>query len=290
MLILFMTSGCSALYNKQWEMLPTDTDKDGVVDARDQCPLSPAGGDVDDIGCSDEIRQFATQTPLPAPGESNDRPNNNRAATGSGIYGSGQIATILQQMTTRAGPIPGRAVPTDLPPSRFGADRPGCPGSLAGRIDANGDCLPDADADGVLDRFDRCPDTLFNATSPSGPDGCPVRQSRVWNDIHFGVNSALVTSYSIKILRELAPQILRELKANPTLLIELAGHADGNEGAAAEQRSALRAENTLTALMVNGVPESRFVIRGYGDTEPLVPNDSDANRLTNRRVEIRFLE
>lgn len=40
----------------------------------------------------------------------------------------------------------------------------------------------------------------------------------------------------------------------------------------------------------NHFAESRFTIVGYGDTRPIVPNDSPANLSKNRRVEIVILE
>ncbi|GAB4265873.1 MAG: flagellar motor protein MotB [Methylomicrobium sp.] len=39
-----------------------------------------------------------------------------------------------------------------------------------------------------------------------------------------------------------------------------------------------------------GTDPSRFVIQGYADTRPLVPNDSPANRALNRRVEIILVQ
>jgi OOP family OmpA-OmpF porin len=40
-------------------------------------------------------------------------------------------------------------------------------------------------------------------------------------------------------------------------------------------------------LVAHGVAASRVSARGYGDTRPLVPNDTDADRFKNRRVELR---
>ena len=39
-------------------------------------------------------------------------------------------------------------------------------------------------------------------------------------------------------------------------------------------------------LKDNVLPSNRFVLKGYGDTQPLLPNTSEANRVKNRRVEI----
>jgi outer membrane protein OmpA-like peptidoglycan-associated protein len=38
-------------------------------------------------------------------------------------------------------------------------------------------------------------------------------------------------------------------------------------------------------LVSKGIPSSRLVSKGYGATQPIVPNSSDANRQINRRVQ-----
>ncbi|MGM8213377.1 flagellar motor protein MotS [Virgibacillus sp. W0430] len=55
--------------------------------------------------------------------------------------------------------------------------------------------------------------------------------------------------------------------------------------------SGARAGSVIRYLMnKNDLDESRFSVAGYGDTRPLVPNDSAANWSQNRRVEIVILE
>ncbi|GEM_PF-29188 len=39
-------------------------------------------------------------------------------------------------------------------------------------------------------------------------------------------------------------------------------------------------------MLATDIPSSRFLIEGYADTKPMVPNDTPANRAKNRRVEI----
>ena len=43
-------------------------------------------------------------------------------------------------------------------------------------------------------------------------------------------------------------------------------------------------------LSYQQMPAERFVLEGYADTRPLLPNDSAANRAQNRRVEIVVLK
>jgi outer membrane protein OmpA-like peptidoglycan-associated protein len=42
-------------------------------------------------------------------------------------------------------------------------------------------------------------------------------------------------------------------------------------------------------LVANGVTEERLVTTGFGETSPMVPNDSSAAREKNRRVDVGAL-
>ena len=53
------------------------------------------------------------------------------------------------------------------------------------------------------------------------------------------------------------------------------------------QLSSARAISVAEELFASGqLDQNRFAVTGFADTRPLVPNDSAANRATNRRVEI----
>jgi OmpA-OmpF porin, OOP family len=39
----------------------------------------------------------------------------------------------------------------------------------------------------------------------------------------------------------------------------------------------------------HGVATARVEAAGYGDTRPLAPNDTDANRAKNRRIEFKVV-
>ncbi len=74
----------------------------------------------------------------------------------------------------------------------------------------------------------------------------------------------------------------------PGFTAEVGGHTD-NVGSSAYnlKLSDARAAAVKTWLVQHGVAASRVTSRGYGDTQPLVPNTTDENRLKNRRVELR---
>lgn len=80
------------------------------------------------------------------------------------------------------------------------------------------------------------------------------------------------------------------LRANPETHVVIEGHTDNVGSDEYNLRlSQERAESVKRSLVSAGVDSSRIVARGFGEQYPLVPNDSDAGRLQNRRVNIVIL-
>jgi len=80
---------------------------------------------------------------------------------------------------------------------------------------------------------------------------------------------------------------------HPDLALEVLGHTDDVPIATAEfpsnwELSAARATRVARGLVREGVPSPRISVQGYASFRPFVPNTSDENRATNRRVEIRL--
>lgn len=73
--------------------------------------------------------------------------------------------------------------------------------------------------------------------------------------------------------------------------LEIAGHTDsqGRESMNLELSQA-RANAILTELRNRRVLTSTFRARGYGETQPIEPNDTEAGREANRRIEFRLLQ
>ncbi len=78
------------------------------------------------------------------------------------------------------------------------------------------------------------------------------------------------------------------LKASETNII-VQGHTDSTGSAAVNQPlSERRAGHVRDFLAANGVPGSRMTAVGYGSSNPVVANDTDANRALNRRVQLEI--
>jgi outer membrane protein OmpA-like peptidoglycan-associated protein len=102
--------------------------------------------------------------------------------------------------------------------------------------------------------------------------------------INFDFNQATIRKDAEPVLR----QVLGLFTGDASLAVEIGGHTD-NVGTASYNMdlSTRRAQAVKAWLVTHGVAAARLTAKGYGDTVPLVPNDSDANRFKNRRVELK---
>jgi len=111
---------------------------------------------------------------------------------------------------------------------------------------------------------------------------------KVEEKIHFETGTSTLSRNSNVIL----DQVASTLKSHPELVkIEIAGHTD-DVGSKEDnmELSRERAQAVYDYLTSEGVRSDRLATKGYGPTEPLVPNISDENRSLNRRVEFRIRE
>ncbi len=85
-------------------------------------------------------------------------------------------------------------------------------------------------------------------------------------------------------------RVVQFLEQNPEVRIEIGGHTDDVGNVAYNQRlSEKRAQAVLEWLMNAGAPAKSLSAKGYGQSKPQVPNDSEENRQQNRRIEFRVL-
>lgn len=85
-------------------------------------------------------------------------------------------------------------------------------------------------------------------------------------------------------------KLVKLMKANPDLRIELGGHTD-NVGADAANLtlSQQRANAVRDHVVAQGVDGARITAKGYGETKPMATNDTEAGRALNRRTEVTVL-
>lgn len=229
-----------------------DNDKDGFLDEDDDCPNKPEtfNGFADQDGCPDEA-------PAPVVGDRD---------------GDGYLDDVDR-------------CPYD--PEDFDGfeDDDGCPD-----LDNDQDTIPD-DVDNCKDEKE-----VFNAFEDE--DGCPdtgpqrviVQKERILilDVILFDYNRATIRRESFGLMDEIALVVLDhpELKK-----IRVEGHTDSDGVDSYNLKlSQARAESVVNYLVAAGIEPERFDPVGFGETRALVPNDSDANKQKNRRVEFIIID
>ncbi|MFP8893352.1 OmpA family protein [Chryseobacterium sp. EZn1] len=159
------------------------------------------------------------------------------------------------------------------------------------RVDGAGVAL-DTDLDGVIDLYDKC----VTVPGPVENNGCPVvkdnKQTAVevektLKDIYFNFNKATIRPESNEKL-DLAASIIKENGGNYLLT----GHTDIKGNAAYNLRlSKERAAAVVGALENRGINENVLKSRGVGSAEATIPaSASDAERMADRKVTVRFIE
>ena len=114
----------------------------------------------------------------------------------------------------------------------------------------------------------------------------------VLENMYFDTNQDKIKASSKSSLELL----LAFMQKNAGIKIEISGHTDsrGNDAYNLDL-SQRRAESVMDYLIKNGIDENRLVAKGYGETEPIAPNDNKdgsdnpEGRKLNRRTEIKIL-
>lgn len=126
-----------------------DSDKDGIPDYLDMCPLTPKDVAVDKLGC-----------PLDSDGDGVPDYDDRCPTTPDEAYGM----------------IDEKGCPTDEDHDGIPDYKDKCPGTpaeAAGFVDESG-CAKDSDGDGVPDYKDHCPNTPAEARGMVDENGCPL--------------------------------------------------------------------------------------------------------------------
>jgi len=253
-----------------------DFDDDGIFGEADQCPRR--GEDIDnfddDDGCPDPdndgdgVLDVNDECPLPP----RDQPVNKFGCVAEDIDGDG---------------IPNQhdECPEDPEDVDQHQDDDGCPD-------------PDNDGDGIADLADKCPNEPETENGYRDGDGCPDEPGEnvritdgnivINHKVHFETGKAKIQSRSYSLLDKVGDL----LQNHPEIeLIRIEGHTD-NRGAESMNRdlSQRRADSVRNYLVDRGVSPERLAATGFGESQPIAPNDTEEGRANNRRVEFNILK
>jgi OmpA-OmpF porin, OOP family len=263
---------------------PKDSDKDGIPDESDACPLER--GTAATKGCPDKDMDGIAD-------KDDACPDVKGVASAKGCPdadGDG-IADAQDKCPNEPGkPENGGCPDTD---GDGVADKDdGCP-TVKGPASNKG-CPNDRDKDGVIDEEDNCPDVAGVA----GNKGCPEikeeekkqlekKLNMAAKMIQFETGSATIKQASYKELDE----IVNIMNQYPASRFKVEGHTD-NTGNAANNTtlSGKRADAVKAYIAGKGIDESRLAAEGFGSSRPLGSNATAAGRTQNRRVEIHLLD
>jgi outer membrane protein OmpA-like peptidoglycan-associated protein len=114
-----------------------------------------------------------------------------------------------------------------------------------------------------------------------------VGKKIVLRNIFFDFNKSTLRPASVAELERLT----KLLTDNPKMRIEISGHTDNVGSATYNQKLSQSRANAVVDYLIDkkGIKKDRLEFAGYGFTQPIADNDSDAGRQLNRRTEFKIL-
>lgn len=138
----------------------------------------------------------------------------------------------------------------------------------------------DSDGDGVPDARDECPNT---------PKGARVDERGCWviDNVLFELDKAVLRPAFYPVLDE----VVSVLNQNPEIHVRIDGHTCSRGSDNYNLNLSIRRANAVRNYLIDmGVSADRLTVKGFGESQPILPNDSEANMSRNRRVEITVME
>lgn len=180
-----------------------------------------------------------------------------------------------------------------------------CPNTTAGvEVDNNGCAVVlDSDNDGVADTEDKCPTTQANIEVDT--NGCAIAQEAMvestntnsqTNSAHilalpteiiitFATNSTAIEDSELPQFEEYVTYLSMNKEAETIIEAHTDSLGDANYNLELSQK---RANSAKKQLIDMGIEENRIEAIGYGESKPLVSNDTAENMQKNRRVTIKI--
>jgi outer membrane protein OmpA-like peptidoglycan-associated protein len=248
------------------------------------------------IGTFLTVKDFASKSPPPKVQFTSDASLADPDTDGDGYPDSiDQCPTVKEDGKP---PNPSDGCPADADRDNDGIpdsvdECPDKPEDKDGIEDKDGCPEEDADGDGIPDAEDKCPTKAGKRSTKKDQNGCPLTQVdeegmvQLLQPIEFEFGKAVIKPVSYPILDE----VVDLMKARPSIKLGVYGHTD-NQGADALnlRLSRERAAACKNYLGSKGIPQNRLESQGFGPTQPVADNNTDAGRAKNRRVDFKILK
>jgi outer membrane protein OmpA-like peptidoglycan-associated protein len=128
-------------------------------------------------------------------------------------------------------------------------------------------------------------DSVYQMDIPLQP--IEANASVVLKNIFFEVNQ-----FDLKPASQIElDDVVKLLKENPLVFIQISGYTD-NVGKPADNLllSENRAKSVVNYLRSKGIDPKRLSYKGFGETEPVSPNTTEAGRAQNRRTALKVVK
>ena len=170
---------------------------------------------------------------------------------------------------------------------------PDVPEDKDGIQDEDGCPEDDADHDGVPDAQDHCPTVPGHAAKIAEKNGCPSLikfdkedEIQLLEPIQFDTAKSTIKAVSFPILDE----IVALMNSRKDLKVGVYGHTDSvGSDAMNLQLSKDRAASCVRYLVGKGISANRLQSEGFGETKPIMTNETPEGRAKNRRTEFKVI-
>ena len=134
------------------------------------------------------------------------------------------------------------------------------------------------------------------AETPKAPEPAPAPQKEEvaeapkpdynFRNIQFEFNSGVLKTASFAELDRIA----REMKKEDNVKYIINGHSSAEGSVEHNMSLSVDRANSVKSYLVNaGIPAANLNIKGFGATQPMTSNSTEAGKIANRRVEIQVV-
>lgn len=109
----------------------------------------------------------------------------------------------------------------------------------------------------------------------------------VLEHVYFDVAQATLRPESVEELE----RVVKILEENPSLTVSIEGHTDSDASESYNLGLSDRRSGAVVDYLIDeGIDPVRLLYEGFGESRPVVPNDSPENKQLNRRTEFRVVD